>query len=193
MIKEAGKVYQNAEVAITPLDEGEDFKLYIIAKSGIKNPILVDMYLEYGNNAYVTPSRYACVHIRNIIRQFGLGRIHKLSNRDKYFEIRDENGVRSLLCKFAVDIHGKGIYIDQWAAQDMTLLWDQAISGYSITYVFSTEKRFKVFSTSLENMAKQWWSREKGVIRNKKYYPKLPKQVEESLNKVVYSEILIEG
>lgn len=193
MIKESGKVYQNAEVAITPLDEAEDFKLYLIAKSGIKNPILVDMYLEYGNNAYVTPSRYACVHIRNIIRQFGLGRINKLSDRDKYFEIRDEKGIRSLFCKFLIDCNGKGIYIDQWDAQDMISLWDQAMSGYSITYVFSTQKRLKIFSTSRENIDEQWWSRDEGIIRDKSHVPKLPQAVQDSLNKIVHAEILIDG
>lgn len=191
MIKGLGNVYQNAEVAITPLDEAEDFKLHLIAKSGLKNPILVDMYLEYGDNVYITPSRYACVHIRNIIRQFGLGRITKLSSRDQYFEVRDEDGIRSLLCKFA-NRQGKGIFIDQWAAQDMTSLWDQAMSGYSITYVFSTQKRLKVFSTSRENMTEQWWSRDKGIIRNKKYFPKLPQAVQDSLNKIVNAEIIIE-
>lgn len=193
MIKELGKVYQNAEVAVILLDEDDGFTLYLSAKSTTKNPILVDMHLEYGDHLYVTPSRYACVHIRNIIRQFGLGRINKLSNRDKYFEIRDENGIRSLFCKFVVDREGKGIYIDQWAAQNMTLLWDQAMSGYSITYVFSTQKRLKVYSTSKDCMASQWWSRDQGIIRYEVDIPKLPEQVEKSLNKIVNAEILIEG
>lgn len=193
MIKELGKVYQNAEVAITPLDEAEDFKLHIVAKSAVKNPILVDMFLMYGDNVYITPNRYVCSHIRNVIRQFGLGRISKLPARDKYFKINEEDGIRSLVCKLFKNSNGKDIYINQWAAQSMTLLWDQALFGYSITYVFTVQKRFKVFSTSREWMEKQWWSSDRGIIKDEVDIPILPKAVEESLNKVVNAEILIEG
>lgn len=193
MIKELGKVYQNAEVAITPLDEAEDFQLHIVAKSAIKNPILVDMFLMYGDNVYVTPNRYVCSHIRNVIRQFGLGRISKLPERDKYFKINEEDGIKSLVCKLFKNSKGKDIYINQWAAQSMTLLWDQALFGYSITYVFTVQKRLKVISTSRECMEKQWWSSDRGIIKDEVDIPILPKAVEESLNKVVNAEILIEG
>lgn len=193
MIKKSGKVYQNAEVAITPLDEGEDFKLHLVAKSAVKNPILVDMYLEYGNNVYVTPNRYVCTHIRNVIRQFGLGRINKLPKRDKYFEIRDELGIKSLVSKLFKNSNANDVFISQLAAQSMTLLWDQALFGYSITHVFTTQKRLKVFSTGQDWMEEQWWSSDRGIIRGEADIPKLPKAVEESLNKVVHTEIFIEG
>jgi hypothetical protein len=193
MIKVLGNVYQNAEVAITPLDEAEDFNLHIVAKSAVKNPILVDMFLMYGDNIYVTPNRYVCSHVRNVIRQFGLGRISKLSERDKYFKINEEDGIKSLVCKLFQNSNCKDIYINQWAAQSMTLRWDQALFGYSITYVFTVQKRLKVFSTSREWMEKQWWSSDRGIIKDEVDIPILPKAVEESLNKVVNAEILIEG
>jgi len=193
MIKESGNVYQNAEVAITPLDEAEDFKLHLIAKSTIKNPILVDMYLEYGDNVYVTPSRHVCSHIRNMIRQFGLGRINKLPKRDKYFEIREEDGIKSMVLKLFKNSNGKDVFINQWAAQSMILLWDQAMFGYSITYVFTAEKRFKVFSASPDWMEEQWWSRDEGIIRDASHAPTLPQVVQDSLNKIVHAEILIDG
>lgn len=193
MIKELGKVYQNAEVAITPLDEAEDFKLHIIAKSAVKNPILVDMFLIYGDNVYVTPNRYVCSHIRNVIRQFGLGRISKLPERDKYFKINEEDGIKSLVCKLFKNSNGKDIYINQWAAQSMTLLWDQALFGYSITYIFTVQKRLKVFSASPTWIKEEWWSLDQGIIKDEASIPTLPKAVEDSLNKVVNAEILIEG
>ncbi|MFZ3054239.1 MAG: hypothetical protein WA099_12645 [Sulfuricurvum sp.] len=195
MIKESGKVYQNGGVAVISLaeEEEEGFTVFLTsAKLATKSPILVDMQLGYGDNLYITTNRYACINIRNIFRQFALGRINKFSDADKFFAIKEKDGVKSLMCKFVKNKSGENIFIDQSAAQNITYLWDLAMSGYSITHIFSTQKKLTVISTSRDWMEEQWWTWDEGIIRDKSHAPTLPQAVRDSLNKIIHAKIIIE-